>query len=68
MHDENSTAPTHWDPEAARRFHELCPKAGLDLRRRPRTHFSSAAKVIAQLLDLPRDMNIPLMHLEGYRG
>jgi NAD(P)-dependent dehydrogenase (short-subunit alcohol dehydrogenase family) len=68
MHDENSTAPAHWNPEAARRFHELCPEAGLDLRRRPRTHFTSAAKVIAQLLDLPGDMNVPLMQLEGFRG
>jgi NAD(P)-dependent dehydrogenase (short-subunit alcohol dehydrogenase family) len=68
MHDENSAAPTHWDPVAARRFHELCAEAGLDLRKRPRTHFASAAKVIAGLLDLPPDMNIPVMQLEGFRG
>lgn len=68
MHDENSTMPTHWDPAAARRFHELCPEAGLDLRRRPRTHFTSAAMTIAQLLDLPGDINIPLMQIEGFRS
>lgn len=68
MYDEESTTPAGWDREAATRFHELCPKAGIDLLGSPKTHFRSAAQVIAQLLELPADVNIPLVQLEGFRA
>lgn len=67
MFDEDSKAP-NWDPEAAARFHELCTSAGIDLRARASSHFRSAATIVSGLLDLPADINVPFVQLEGFRA
>lgn len=56
-----------WDitPEVAQRFGAACMKAGLDLRSRPISHFSSPAKIFRQIINLPDDLNIEHMALQA---
>lgn len=68
MYDEESTAPPNWDPLAARRFGELCAQAGIDLRGRPTSHFRSVAEVVFNLTNLPADVTMPIVQLDGFRA
>lgn len=68
MYDEDSKAPEHWDPSAARTFSELCAQTGIDLRGRPTTHFRSAAEVVFGLTNLPADVTVPIIQLDGFRS
>ncbi|MBB6253342.1 SDR family NAD(P)-dependent oxidoreductase [Nitrospirillum iridis] len=52
-------------PEVAARFGAACARAGLDLRSRPISHFSSPAKIFRQLIDLPPDLNLEFVHLQA---
>lgn len=52
-------------PEVAATFGAACMKAGLDLRSRPISHFSSPARIFAQLIDLPDDLNIEHLSLQA---
>jgi meso-butanediol dehydrogenase / (S,S)-butanediol dehydrogenase / diacetyl reductase len=52
-------------PEVAARFGAACARAGLDLRSRPISHFSSPAKIFRQLIDLPPDLNVEFVHLQA---
>jgi len=67
MYDEDSTSPPGWDSQAARTFGELCGKAGIDLRGRPTSHFRSVAEVVHGLTQLPADVTMPLVQLDGFK-
>ena len=57
--------PAPFAPETARRFAEENLKIGVDTRTAAISQFSSIASVIAPLLDLPDDVNIPEITFEG---
>lgn len=52
-------------PEVAAKFGAACMKAGLDLRSRPISHFSSPAKIFRTLINLPDDLNIEHLDLQA---
>jgi NAD(P)-dependent dehydrogenase (short-subunit alcohol dehydrogenase family) len=52
-------------PEVAAAFGAACMKAGLDLRARPISHFSSPARIFQQLINLPDDLNIEHLSLQA---
>jgi meso-butanediol dehydrogenase / (S,S)-butanediol dehydrogenase / diacetyl reductase len=68
MYDEHAAMPAHWNPQAAREFHELATKAGIDLRGRPKSHFRSVAEVVHGLTVLPADVTVPLIQLDGFKS
>jgi NAD(P)-dependent dehydrogenase (short-subunit alcohol dehydrogenase family) len=53
------------EPAIAARFAESCMRAGLDLRSRPISHFSSPAKLFRQLIELPVDLNVDHVTLQA---
>jgi NAD(P)-dependent dehydrogenase (short-subunit alcohol dehydrogenase family) len=63
MMDEDSKSPVAG--ELARRFAEENLNRGLDLRARPISSFKSVAEVLRLLIDLPGDLNVPQLFLEG---
>ncbi|HEX7873552.1 MAG TPA: SDR family oxidoreductase [Sphingobium sp.] len=66
MMDEDST----WnvDPDRARRFFEGNMKRGINQRERPLSHFNSVAEVFHSIVNLPADVNISHLNLEGWRN
>jgi hypothetical protein len=63
MMDADSRSPA--SGEIARRFAEENMKRGLDLRQRPISAFRSVADTLRMLVDLPDDLNVPLIVLEA---
>jgi len=65
MMDADSRSPSD-DPAVLRQFAEENIKRGLDLRARPISSFDSAAALIKALANLPADIHVPEMSLEGW--
>jgi NAD(P)-dependent dehydrogenase (short-subunit alcohol dehydrogenase family) len=63
MYDEE--AQLSGDPAVLREFHERSLKAGLNLRERAVSHFSSPAKLFRQLIEMPPDLNIDHVTLQA---
>jgi meso-butanediol dehydrogenase/(S,S)-butanediol dehydrogenase/diacetyl reductase len=57
----------HQDPETARLFHEANLRIGVDNRNAALSRYASAAGLIPWLIDLPADVNIPELMIEGPR-
>ncbi len=55
-------------PEVAMAFHQACLRNGLDLRARGISHFTSVAGVFRALIDLPADVQIPLVQLQAAKA
>lgn len=66
MKDDDST----WDidPAVAGRFVQSNMERGLNLRGRPISEFTSVAEVLRTLVNLPADVNIPHLTIEGWRS
>jgi 3-oxoacyl-[acyl-carrier protein] reductase len=45
------------DPQAAMEFHQAAGAAGIDLRARPISQFTSVTGVFRTLIDLPEDVH-----------
>ncbi len=56
-----------WEPQAAMAFHQACVRAGIDLRTRPISLVDSVTDVFAAIIDLPADLKVPLVVVEGRR-
>jgi meso-butanediol dehydrogenase/(S,S)-butanediol dehydrogenase/diacetyl reductase len=56
------------DPEAAQRFSQENLKRGINQRQEPYSSFASVAEVLPALIDMPADLSVPVVHLEGRRG
>jgi NAD(P)-dependent dehydrogenase (short-subunit alcohol dehydrogenase family) len=54
-----------WDPAIGMQFYQLCVAAGIDLRARPISHVNSVTDVFRALLDLPADVRITHVSVEG---
>ncbi|MET0240890.1 MAG: SDR family oxidoreductase [Sphingobium sp.] len=63
MMDEDSSWSV--DPDRARRFFEGNMKRGINQRERPISHFNSVAEIFRSLVNLPSDVNISQIMLEG---
>ncbi len=66
MYDETKTFDI--DPQVAMKFAEECAKRGIDLRSRPITHFRSVAELFHTLINMPADLQTPVVTLEAYRA
>lgn len=64
---EEGKAQQAWDPEAAMQFYQLCKAAGVDLATRPISMVGSVTDVFRALLDLPADVQLNMVTLEGRR-
>jgi NAD(P)-dependent dehydrogenase (short-subunit alcohol dehydrogenase family) len=54
-----------WDPEIGMQFYQACLAVGLDMRTRPISHVDSVTGVFRALLDLPPDVRVTHVSLEG---
>ena len=64
MYEEGKTAPA-WDPQNAMQFYGLCKEAGIDMMKRPISMVGSVTDAFRALLDLPADVRITHVSLEG---
>ena len=64
MYEEGKDS-VNWDPDAAMRFHQLCIKAGIDLRTRPISHVNSVTGVFRAVIDLPPDVHLSHVSVEA---
>lgn len=53
------------DPESAKAFHIENVKRGIDMTKRPITHFTSMESIFQMLVDLPADVKLGLVTAEG---
>lgn len=54
-----------WDPEAAQTFYKLCLEYGIDMMKRGISQVASVTDVFRAILDLPPDLRITHVSLEG---
>ncbi|HMO69998.1 MAG TPA: SDR family oxidoreductase, partial [Novosphingobium sp.] len=63
---EEGKRPT-WQPEIAMQFHMACVAAGIDMTKRPISHVNNVTDVFRSLVDLPGDVCVPHVSIEGWR-
>jgi meso-butanediol dehydrogenase / (S,S)-butanediol dehydrogenase / diacetyl reductase len=56
------------DPAAQMRFAKAAMEAGLNLRERPITQFTSVTNVFRALIDLPADLHAPIITLSARKS
>lgn len=56
-----------WPQDIAVQFMQLCMAAGIDMRARPISHVNNVTDVFRALLDLPGDVAVPHVSIEGWR-
>ena len=56
-----------WDREIAMQFHMACVAVGIDMTKRPISHVNSVTDVFRSLVDLPADVCVPHVSIEGWR-
>lgn len=61
---EEGKAPS-WDPEIAMRFGKAALEAGLNLRESPKSHYNSVTDVFRAVLDMPADLQTPLVTIHA---
>ena len=66
MFDEGKTFDI--DPAIGQQFMAECAKRGIDLMSRPITHYASVAELFHTLVNLPADLQTPVVTLEAYRA
>ena len=64
MYEEGKANP-HWDPEAAQMFYKLCLESGINMMQRGISQVGSVTGIFRALLDLPPDLRILHVSLEG---
>ena len=58
---------TTWDQAIAMEFYQKCVAAGIDMRTRPISHVNNVTDVFRSLIDLPGDVCVPHVSVEGWR-
>lgn len=56
---------SNWDQAIAMQFYQACVAAGIDMRTRPISHVNSVTDVFRALLDLPADVRVTHVSVEG---
>ncbi len=64
MFEEGKEAPS-WDPAAAQMFYERCMANGINLMQRGVSQVASVTEIFRLLVDLPADVKVNLVTLEG---
>ncbi len=54
-----------WDPQIAMRFGQACMAAGLNLRDAPKSHYNSVTDVFRAVLDMPQDLQTPVVTIHA---
>ncbi|MBW8784355.1 MAG: SDR family oxidoreductase [Novosphingobium sp.] len=67
MMDETKTAST-WPVDVAMRFHQASAAVGLDLRTRPVSHYDSVTDAFRAVIDMPPDVNLPLVAIGAWKA
>ena len=57
-----------WDPAIAMRFGQACAAKGIDMRTRPISHVNSVTDVFSAVVNLPNDVHLNLVAVEGWRS
>lgn len=65
MYEEGKTSG--WDQQIAMQFYQACVAAGIDMRTRPISHVKNVTDVFRSLIDLPGDVAVPHVSIEGWR-
>lgn len=58
---------SNWDQQIAMEFYQKCVAAGIDMRTRPISHVDNVTGVFRSLIDLPADVCVPHVSIEGWR-
>ncbi len=66
MMDETKTAAP-WPVEVSMKFGAAAAVAGINLREKPISHFNSVAQAFRAVVDMPRDMHINFVGINGAR-
>ncbi|MFT3930656.1 MAG: SDR family oxidoreductase [Spongiibacteraceae bacterium] len=61
---EEGKAPG-WDPQIAMRFGQACMAVGLNLREAPKSHYNSVTDVFRAVVDMPQDLQTPLVTIHA---
>lgn len=64
MYEEGKARPA-WNPEVAMQFFLLCKEAGIDMSKRPLSNVASVTDVFRALIDLPADVRLTHVSIEG---
>ena len=67
MYDETKTS-AGWSPELSMRFAQENAAVGIDIRKRPLSHYNSVTDVFRAVLDTPADVHIPFVAISGHRA
>lgn len=67
MMDETKTAAP-WPVEVSMKFGAAAAAAGINLREKPTSHFNSVAAAFRAVLDMPRDMHLNLVGINGAKA
>lgn len=54
-----------WDPEIAMRFGQAALAAGLNLRESPKSHYNSVTDVFRAVIDMPADLQTPVVTIHA---
>lgn len=60
--------PPAWDPQVAGQFYQACAGVGINMAERPISMVESVTNLFRHLLDLPPDVRVNLVTLEGWRS
>lgn len=55
----------NWDPAIAMRFGQACMAAGLNLRDLPKSHYNSVTDVFRAVIDMPPDLQTPIVTVQA---
>jgi meso-butanediol dehydrogenase / (S,S)-butanediol dehydrogenase / diacetyl reductase len=67
MSDETKTSAA-WSPEVSMKFGAAAAAVGIHLRDKPRSHFNSITDAFRAMLDMPRDMHLNLVAINGRKA
>jgi NAD(P)-dependent dehydrogenase (short-subunit alcohol dehydrogenase family) len=56
-----------WPTDVARRFAQACATKGIDLRSRPISHVNSVTDAFRAVVDMPTDVHLSVVAIEGWR-
>lgn len=61
---EEGKAP-NWDPQIAMRFAQASMMAGINLREAPKSHYNSVTDVFRAVVDMPQDLQTPIVSIHA---
>lgn len=62
---EEGKATSGWDPQMIQRFAQACMAVGLNMRERSMSHYNSVTDVFRAVIDMPHDLQTPLVTIHA---